>query len=293
MKKMWQTLYSAVNVKRTKTSYLKNLNINNHLISDPLAMANHLNKFFTSVACNIAEQIEPTDRPPDENVAYNENSLSFTQIPLTFSEIKEASDQLESKKSNDFEGLSLYFIKQVISSISTPILHIFTQSLSTGVFPSQFKIAKVVPVFKSGDKTNPDNYRPISLLSSFSKILEKVVARRLLIFLEKENVLSKFQFGFRKSHSTAHSMVHFLNQISLALNAKKHTIAIFCDLRKAFDTVNHDILFKKLHKIGIRGTELGWFKDYLRNRRQFVFIEGKASSLLEILIGVPQGSILY
>jgi retron-type reverse transcriptase len=110
------------------------------------------------------------------------------------------------------------------------------------------EIAKVVPVFKSGDKTNPDNYRPISLLSSFSKSLEKVVSIRLTHFLEQEKILTKFQFGFRKSHSTAHAMVHFLNNIFNALNEKKHTVAIFCDLRKAFDTVNHDILLKKFLK---------------------------------------------
>jgi retron-type reverse transcriptase len=120
--------------------------------------------------------------------------------------------------------------------------------LGSGVVPSQFKIAKVIPVYKSGDKTNPDNYRPISLLSSFSKILEKVVAIRLTSFLDCEKILSKFQFGFRKSHSTSHAMVLFMNSISQAINAKKHTIAIFCDLRKAFDTVDHSILLKKCIK---------------------------------------------
>jgi hypothetical protein len=251
-----------------------------------------LNNYFTSVASKIVNEIEPTDRPPDSLLPHNENIFSLSNNPATFSEIKEACDQLQSKTSLDFEGISLFFIKKVICAIATPILHVFRQSLCTGVVPSQFKIAKVVPVFKSGDKTIPDNYRPISLLSSFSKILEKVVSIRLTHFLEQENILSKFQFGFRKSHSTAHAMVHFLNNISNALNEKKHTVAIFCDLRKAFDTVNHDILLKKLFKMGIRGVELHWFRDYLSNRKQFVFLDGKSSSLLDILIGVPQGSIL-
>jgi hypothetical protein len=130
------------------------------------------------------------------NVPFNDNELSFTKIPLTFSEILEACKQLESKTSLDFEGLSLHFVKKVILSIHAPILHVFRLSLSSGVVPSQFKIAKVVPVFKNGDKTNPDNYRPISLLSSFSKILEKVVSIRLCSFLEEEKILSKLQFGF-------------------------------------------------------------------------------------------------
>ena len=249
-------MYSAVNIKRTKSSNVKDLFINNQLVSDPTHIANFLNNYFTSVANKIVNEIEPTDRPPDSLLPHNENVLSLSNNPVTFSEIKEACDQLQSKTSLDFEGISLFFIKKVICAIATPILHVFRQSLCTGVVPSQFKIAKVVPVFKSGDKTIPDNYRPISLLSSFSKILEKVVSIRLTHFLEQENILSKFQFGFRKSHSTAHAMVHFLNNISNALNEKKHTVAIFCDLRKAFDTVNHDILLKKLFKMGIRGVEL-------------------------------------
>jgi hypothetical protein len=211
-----------------------------------MLMANFLNKFFTNIASKIVGNIEPTDRPPDLNVPLNENELSFTKNPLTFSEILEACKELESKTSLDFEGLSLHFVKKIILSIHAPILHVFRLSLSSGVVPSQFKIAKVVPVFKNGDKTNPDNYRPISLLSSFSKILEKVVSIRLCSFLEEEKILSKLQFGFRKSHSTVHAMVHFLNNLSVNLNAKKHTVAIFCDLRKAFDTVEHSILLKKM-----------------------------------------------
>jgi hypothetical protein len=122
--------------------------------------------------------------------------------------------------------------------------------------------------------------------------LEKVVCLRLTSFLENNSILAKEQFSFRKEHSVTHPMVHLMNFVSSALNNKETAIAIFCDLRKAFDTVNHGILFKKLHKIGIRGTELAWFINYLTNRKQFVFINGVSSSLLEILLGVPQGSVL-
>jgi hypothetical protein len=165
-------------------------------------------------------------------------------------------------------------------------------SFSSAVVPLQFKIAKDIPLFKSSDKSLPDNYRPISLLSSFSKIFEKVVCLRLLNFLEVNNILTPDQFGFRKAHSAVHPMVNMMNFVSRALNKKETAIAIFCDLRKAFDTVNHDILLKKMHKMGIQGVELDWFKNYLSNRKLFVYLNGKSSSLLEILLGLPQGSIL-
>ena len=111
-------------------------------------------------------------------------------------------------------------------------------------------------------------------------------------FLNNNNILSKWQIGFRSGHSTSHPMVHFLNKITDALNNKKHTIAIFCDLKKAFDTCNHKILLAKLKKYGVDGSELDWFQSYLSNPKQFVSVGNGSSSLLEITLGVPQGSIL-
>ena len=137
-----------------------------------------------------------------------------------------------------------------------------------------------------------DNYRPIALLSTFSKILEKIVCNRLSNYLENNNLLSKFQYGFRKEHSTLHPMIHFMNKITNALENKMHTIAIFCDLRKAFDSCNHQILLSKLNRMGLSGTELRWFENYLTNRQQYVFVNGSSSSCLTTEIGVPQGSIL-
>jgi len=174
----------------------------------------------------------------------------------------------------------------------SPLQHCIQLSLSTGAFPSQLKIAKVVPIFKSGDPAAMDNYKPISLLNNFSKIYEKIMASRLTKYIEENGLLSPSQYGFRKNHSTMHPLVHFMNTVSSAINKKHHVIAIFCDLRKAFDTLDHKVLLKKLKKIGLGGAELEWFRSYLSDRKQFVLFEGKCSPLLDILIGVPQGSIL-
>ena len=137
-----------------------------------------------------------------------------------------------------------------------------------------------------------DNYRPISLLSCYSKIIEKIVCSRLTSFLDTNNLITNSQYGFRKKHSTLHPLIHFQNFISTALDKKQHAVAIFCDLRKAFDTVDHRILLTKLRKLGVRGAELLWFQNYLQNRKQIVCVNGSNSLLLSILIGVPQGSIL-
>ena len=189
-------------------------------------------------------------------------------------------------------GISTCLLKQIAPLIVNPLCHIFNLSLSTGIVPEKFKIAKVIPIFKTGDSLDPSNYRPISLLSTFSKILEKIVYNRLFTYLEANSLLSPHQFGFRPNHSTAHAMTLLLNKISQSINSKKHTLIIFCDLQKAFDTCNHNILLKKLSLLGISGNTLLWFKNYLTNRKQFVSIDNFESSLLDILTGVPQGSIL-
>ena len=292
IKKTWQILRKAINKSSNKDCSIQNIILDGNCISDPALMAEKFNVFFANIANNIVSSINPSNTIPDPNPNVCENLFSLSDSPVTASEIVECAKMLNDKKTQDFNGLSSSFIKKIIMSIATPLKHIFNLSFNTGLIPHQLKTAKVIPLFKSGDRTCMDNYRPIALLSVFSKILEKIVFTRLSIFLENNDILSKFQFGFRKDHSTVHPMLHFINHITNALEKKEHTIAIFCDLRKAFDSCNHEILLKKLDKIGIQNVNLLWFKNYLTNRLQFVSLDNFNSKLLNINIGVPQGSIL-
>ena len=249
LRKTWQILFSAIQKSTKKTNDISHLSVNGTDTNDPLKMACHFNEFFSNIASKTVQDINPSSKCPTDLIVQNLNAFKFSDKVLTGNEILEATKLLLDKKTPDHTGISTNFVKQTIPVLLNPLLHIFTLSFNTGIVPSQFKIAKVIPIFKSGDKSSMDNYRPISLLSTFSKILEKIVASRLLTFLDDGNILSKFQFGFRRGHSTVHPMVHFLNKITESLNKKKHSIAIFCDLKKAFDTCNHSILLKKLKKI--------------------------------------------
>jgi retron-type reverse transcriptase len=164
--------------------------------------------------------------------------------------------------------------------------------METGVFPSKLKIAKVIPIYKSKDKQSFTNYRPISLLPSISKIYEKIVHNRLYSYMTMNSLMNKNQYGFRKGHSTINAVSKFTYDTLHALDSGNYNLSVFLDLSKAFDTINHSLLCKKLSHYGIRGVALGWFRSYLTERKQYVSYKGTDSKLYPIICGVPQGSVL-
>ena len=182
---------------------------------------------------------------------------------------------------------------KVINETISPYLEIlFHKCILSGVFPDCFKIAEVIPLFKGGEKEDKNCYRPISLLPTISKIFERVLATRLISFFTKFNVLSKDQFGFRAKFSTEYAIADIYDKLINNLDKGLSSCAIFLDLAKAFDSVSHEILLRKLHYYGVRGKALELFKSYLSCRSQFVKLNGVKSSLARVEFGVPQGSIL-
>jgi len=165
-------------------------------------------------------------------------------------------------------------------------------SLSSGTFPDKLKLATVVPVHKAGSETDINNYRPISVLPLLSKIFERCFCNRLVQFLNSQGVISANQFGFQKSKNTTDAILNFIEGVYDDLNCRKHVLGVSIDLRKAFDTVCHDILLRKLEKYGVRGLPLVWLRSYLRDRYQSVRIGAATSGSRLITCGVPQGSIL-
>ena len=163
---------------------------------------------------------------------------------------------------------------------------------SFGRFPNSLKLAKVIPVYKKDDSSLISNYRPISLLPSISKVLEKLVYKRLFKFLINNNLLNPNQFGFIKGYSTDYALLQLYDKITESLSNREHIIGVFMDLSKAFDTLDHKTLIHKLKSYGIRGLALSWFSDYLSNRQQYVVFDYVESQRLNITCGVPQGSIL-
>ena len=183
-------------------------------------------------------------------------------------------------------------LKKVREIIAALICKLINSSFSTGIFSSIFKCAKIASIFKEGNPQLVSNYRPISILPTLSKVIEKCIASRLFGYLNKFNILSNKQFGFLKGMSTTDAFVEFAESECRSMDSKNHCISIFLDLRKAFDTVNHVVLLKKPLATGVRGIPLKLFVSYLQNRSQYVSISGAQSALKTINVGVPQGSII-
>ena len=160
------------------------------------------------------------------------------------------------------------------------------------IFPDDWKLAKVTPVFKDGDRNICGNYRPISVISVVAKVFEKLVYQQLKSFMTKNNILVDLQSGFRAKHSTETTLLSSTNEWLCNMDKGLFTGVLFLDLKKAFDTVDHSILLAKLEKYGIQGCSLEWFKSYLKDRKQVCSINGKKSSAKDIKYGVPQGSNL-
>ena len=291
LKKIWETIREASGIRKKPFTLPDELNINGQITKDQSKIAEAFNKHFTSIAHKIKDDITPTDKPPDDYL----EQLNFNfDIPNTTNiHVISAFKKLKDKSSSDFMNISSSFLKHIINEIATPLSHIFNRSFITGVIPDKLKISKISPIFKrNGSISDLNNYRPISLISVFSKIMEKIISLYLTYFLTSNNIINEYQFGFLENHSTSHPMVHMLNKIAEALNKKEYTIGIFCDLSKAFDMVPINLLVTKLNKLGIRGSALDWFKNYLSKRKQFVQLGNEKSHLLESNYGVPQGSIL-
>ena len=184
-------------------------------------------------------------------------------------------------------------LKPLSEIFSNVLCYLFNSCILSGVFPSELKIAKVIPLYKSGNSNCMSNYRPISILPTISKIFEKLLHKRIYNFLEDNNIIYDYQFGFRQGHSTIHAVQTAISSVITSLNSSYHTMGIFIDFSKAFDTIQHSILLKKLDHYGIRGTAYDLIKDYLTNRKQYTFWDNSFSStLMDITTGVPQGSVL-
>ena len=298
--KVWQNIRRLVNIKSVKTSSIK-LMIDDKIISDPTQNANTFNNHFSKLGEKVQQKI-PSERGSYRDYLYKKNRNNeyyinnagqvFFLSPTDSKEVSDMIDNLDDKKSPGPNGIPVSLLKKFKGFFSFWLAKLINLCFETGVFPDLLKFAKITPLHKKESKLDFHNYRPISLLSIYSKIFEKLIYFRVYAYLVKYNLISSKQFGFRSNHSCNHAIISLTEHVKKLLDNGHIVCGVFVDLEKAFDTVHHDILCDKLNAYGLRGKVNDLFKSYLSNRKQFVSLNGFESSMEDITCGVPQGSTL-
>ena len=297
-KRTLDTLKEALNLKPSKNNNIDKIEVNGQVLTSENLIANSFNKHFSSVGLKTVHNIPPSPRTP-ESYLHPPLPGSIFINPVTSFEIIDILSALDGKRSLDIDDIPTFLLKEVKHEIAIPLAHIANLSFETGIFPSEMKTSKTVPIFKNSDippLPSPllmQNYRPIAIVKAFSKPIEQAMSIRLVTFLNSNNFFYDNQYGFLKRRSTSHAIIQSLNYIAENLNKNKSVASIFLDVSKAFDSVNFEILLKKLENAGIRGNCLQWFKSFLNDRFQKVKVGDSLSDTFEaLLIGVLQGSIL-
>ena len=285
-KKTWE----IINQLRGKQKKSMNpvFTIDNKRIMERRVIANEFNKYFISIASKLNENVQVSPNDFKKFLPSSQMHSMFLS-ECTEYEISDIITNLQNGKSSD---IPISVIKKTNNIISPILTWHLNYLMNIGKFPDELKLGKITPIFKKDNEELLENYRPVSTLPIFGKIFEKVIYSRLYSFFSSQGILYDRQFGFRKYHSTNHALNHSIDHIKQSLDNDDHVIAIFIDLSKAFDTIDHEILLKKLAHYGVRGNALNLLKSYLTNRRQYVSTLGEKSEQLKVIYGVPQGSCL-
>ena len=291
LKKTWKGINNLLNRQGKFNTSDIFLNINGKLVTDQKIVVDKMNQYFINVADNLAQKIpKPNTKYQDFLKNPNVHSLYLTEIEPY--EIDELIRDLGINKAGDIYGNTSNIVKLGGPVLTQILTLLYNKSLEQGIFPNVLKISKILPIHKGDSVFEMSNYRPISLLPIFSKILEKLMYARVIDFIKRYKILYENQYGFQKGLSTELAINSLLYNIIECLENKEVGFCILLDFAKAFDTVNHEILLAKLDYYGIRGTAHNWFKSYLSNRQQCTEIGNLQSKLDYVKNGVPQGSVL-
>ena len=293
--KTWKTLNFLIGRKK-KLKITSKFNHNNLEITEDKDISNHFNDYYLNMAKELHKNLSSHTQSNINSTGHKSYLRgSFGEsIYLNPTDEEEISYIISSLNNGSpgHDGFDMKLIKNVKLDILSPITHVCNLSLTEGIFPSELKIAKVIPIYKKGSKDQFSNYRPVSVLSAFSKIFERLIYNRFINFFEKNDTLNNSQFGFRKNRSTSMAITNLTDAFHKSIEKHEYLLGLFIDLSRAFDTISHEILFDKLDFYGIRGVALTWIKNYLSERKQYVSYNDVNSDMGTLSTGVPQGSIL-
>lgn len=289
-KKVWKVLNELTCRKVQKTNKISEIeSMNGEVLKQENDVVEEFNKYFSKIGVNLAAGI-----PSTPNVDFEEEVIDDTIYlnPTDLYEVKNVVNDLKNNCAPGTDNITKRDIVNLFPVIGEKMVTIINNILTNGIFPEELKIAKVIPVYKKGSHKDLNNYRPISVLNTFSKITEKIIKNRLHRFIENHYKLDPYQYGFQKHSSTLGASVDVLEYISSELDRNKYVLAVFVDLKKAFDTVNIELLLDKLYKMGIRGVGYELMRTYSLERSQFTVVNQSKSKKVQLSVGVAQGSVL-
>lgn len=292
IKKTWQTIGSLIQKSKSGiSSYPSKFFIDNKSVTDTNTIAEQFNKFFINIGPKLATEI---GNSPCSFDSYLTEPVppTFEFEPVSERNVSDAIKRLSNKTSFGFDEISSKLLKISHNALLCPLTTIINQCLKSGTFPDQLKVARVIPVFKKGENFLLDNYRPISLLPSMSKIFERIIYDQIFEYFTDNGLFASNQYGFRRAHSTELAASEILDRVINSLDVGKLSVAIYLDLSKAFDTLDHNILISKFRYYGLKDSAVKMIVSYLEHRQQYVDFNGTCSSKELISTGVPQGSIL-
>ena len=294
-KKIWEGINSLINNRNKRKRPISSIRCpsNRVVTTNAQEISNVLNTHFATVGPKLASAIPACKHNFHEYLRLDPSpSSSFLFDPISPLEIETEILSLPENKAHGLYSFPVRILKCASTVISKPLVKIMNLSVETGKFPSKLKHAKIIPIFKSGDELECGNFRPISLLSNINRLFEKMMYSRVKAFITKHDILCPSQYGFRQNYSTEHALLDIVNKIQTNMDNKLFSCGIFIDLKKAFDTVDHEILLYKLNHYGIRGIVNDWFQSYLTGRCQTIQIGTRISKKEKVVCGVPQGSVL-
>ena len=291
-RRTWQTV-NELTSRKSNTCSVKELTVDGVSITNPTDLSDTFNEHFSTIGPKLANEIPSAANSNNRCLDY----LNFTDQRFYFDQINCNEvflllNKLSQSKSTGLDKISARLIRECADLICIPICAIFNRSLITGVFPDEWKCAKVTPLFKQGSSNDMNNYRPISVISVVAKVFERITYDQLYNYLSQHDIFSKNQSGFRPLHSTVTALLEAADSWAYNIDRGNVNAVIFLDLKKAFDTVDHAILLSKLSAYGIQGDAYNWFKSYLENRTQKCSVNGSLSKTCSLQCGIPQGTIL-
>ena len=276
----------------------KEINVENERICEGDEVIEKLNLFFSKISEKRVSEHPQQDLPFDFDKltsyvnAKVPDNIKFTIPLMKNTDLISIIGSLDATKATGLDGITPKILKKSADIVNPSLLKIINISISTGQFPDLLKVAKIIPIHKSGAQDDPANYRPISILSIISKVIEKHVTKHLFANLNKYSLFHKSQSGFRKHHSCNTALINLIDRWLNSIDKGDIIGAVFFDLRKAFDVVDHDLLLEKLAAYKFSTTSQNWIQSYLTNRKQCIVNQNIRSSLQIVKSGVPHGSVL-